>query len=58
MILRLVLPNSMNEQPLEQPCTSCCPNSCPSVEVEPDLARLVAAGPKMSKEIVESHLHR
>ena len=42
MILRLVFDNPLVAKDLQQADSSCCPNSCPSVEVDMDLARIVA----------------
>lgn len=48
MILRLVFDNPISAKDLQQAVSGCCPNRCPSVEVEPNLARFVAAWPQLS----------
>ncbi len=42
--------DSPNDNDLQQPAEGCCPHSCPSVDVEADLARIVAAWPRMTPE--------
>ena len=50
MILRLVLPNMLAGVTLQRHAKGCCPQSCPSVEVDADLARIVAAWPRTSPQ--------
>ena len=48
MILRLVIPNSVQNNGLQDRTDARCPHSCPSVEVERNLARVVTAWPQLS----------
>ena len=50
MILRLVFDNAIADNELRIEPNKRCPYSCPSVEVERDLAALVARWPGMSSE--------
>ena len=50
MILRLVIPNVADDNSLQQHAEGCCPYSCPSVEVDAELARIVAAWPQLSSQ--------
>ncbi len=50
MILRLVFDNQFADNDLQIEPNKRCPYSCPSVEVERDLAALVASWPGMSSE--------
>ena len=48
MILRLVIPKSLEDNDLQDRPDGRCPHSCPSVEVESNLAHIVAAWPQLS----------
>ena len=48
MIRPLVLPNMATDNTLHQHAEGCYPHSCPSVQVDVDLAWIVAAWPRMT----------
>ncbi len=50
MILRLVLSNACTDNTLQKHAEGCCAHSCPSVQVDGDLARIVAVWPRMTGE--------
>ncbi len=50
MILRLVLSNACTDNTLQKHAEGCCPHSCPSVQDDGDLARIVAAWPRITPE--------
>jgi hypothetical protein len=50
MILRLVIPKVGDANTLQKHAEGCCPHSCPSVEVDADLARIVASWRRMTSE--------
>ena len=50
MILRLVISNACDDSTLQKHAEACCPHSCASVQVDGDVARIVAAWPRMTAE--------